>query len=168
MLGNSLTEQGNWSELFGKTVYNRGIGGDVTDHLLERLPPITQAHPRRVYLLIGINDLLFHPPGYVLENYRALLERFRAETLQTEVIVTSLLPVNNTVRRTGIDNAAVRAVNAELPALAAEFGYPFFDLHSSFVDADGKLDGRFTLDGIHLNGEGYATWVEALQRAELL
>ena len=167
LLGNSLTQQGNWSELLGRTVYNRGIGGDVTDHLLKRLTPLTQAQPRRVYLLIGINDLLFHPPDYVLRNYRRLLERFRAETPRTEVIVTSLLPVNNEVRRTGIDNVAVRAVNAELPALAAEFDYPFLELHTAFTDATGKLDARFTLDGIHLNGAGYATWVQTLRSAGL-
>lgn len=164
MLGNSLTEYGDWEEWLSlDTLYNRGIAGDVTDNLLKRLDPIVQARPKRVFLCIGINDLLFHPPEYVLQNYERILERFRQESPTTEVVVTPLLPINNEVRQTGIDPAAILAVNHGLPPLAARYHSPLLEVASKLTDADGRLDARFTLDGIHLNGPAYRIWADALR-----
>ena len=57
MLGNSITDGGEWAELLGDAhVKNRGISGDTTDGVLERLGTITRGRPAKVFLLIGIND----------------------------------------------------------------------------------------------------------------
>ena len=58
-IGNSITEGGkNWSEKFNiPNIRNRGIGGDVTDGVLERLGEIIFFKPKAVFILIGINDL---------------------------------------------------------------------------------------------------------------
>ena len=58
-LGDSLTEYGNWRELFpGLDIKNRGIAGDTTDGVLHRLDGITALSPDKIFLMIGINDLL--------------------------------------------------------------------------------------------------------------
>ena len=163
MLGNSLTEYGKWEEWLDlDTLYNRGIAGDVTDNLIKRLDSILAARPKRVFLCIGINDLLFHPPEYVLKNYRRILERFSKESPDTEVVVTPLLPVNNEVRQTGIDNEAVSAVNRGLLPLAAEYNSPLLDVASKLTDSNGQLSASYTLDGIHLNGAAYRIWANTI------
>ena len=37
-------------------------------------------------------------------------------------------------------------------------GCMYLDVRSKVAGADGQLDVRFTLDGLHLNGAGYAAW----------
>lgn len=57
-LGNSITNGGEWAELLGNPhVKNRGISGDRTDGVLDRLHVITKGKPAKIFLLIGINDL---------------------------------------------------------------------------------------------------------------
>ena len=43
-------------------IYNRGIGGDHLQDLLNRLEDCTSLHPTKVVLLIGINDV-WHQVG---------------------------------------------------------------------------------------------------------
>ena len=57
-LGNSITEQGWWSLLLKRgDVENRGIGGDNTFGMIDRLPDILKSKPRKIFLMAGINDL---------------------------------------------------------------------------------------------------------------
>jgi hypothetical protein len=57
-LGNSITEGGSWGELFGdEKVKNRGISGDFTVGVMQRMDEIVQRKPSKVFLMIGINDL---------------------------------------------------------------------------------------------------------------
>jgi len=49
-LGDSITEEGKWSELFPKeNVINRGISSDVTDDVLNRLDEITSSNPKKYF-----------------------------------------------------------------------------------------------------------------------
>ena len=70
----------------------------------------------------------------------------------------SILPVNNDLRNNGVYNADILKINAGIQQLAADRSLIYIDLHPKFVNADGKLPERFTVDGIHLNGEGYMVW----------
>jgi hypothetical protein len=58
-LGNSLTEQGgDWSRRFNTpTVKNRGIAGDFTYGVLQRINEIWYYKPTSVFIMIGINDM---------------------------------------------------------------------------------------------------------------
>ncbi|MGJ1271751.1 GDSL-type esterase/lipase family protein [Sphingobacterium multivorum] len=57
-LGNSITFWGNWTErLQNMTVKNRGIAGDNTYGVLERLDGILVHKPKLIFLMIGVNDL---------------------------------------------------------------------------------------------------------------
>jgi hypothetical protein len=67
-LGNSITDGCEWSELLAdRHVKNRGISGDVTAGVLNRIREITASKPAKVFLLIGINDLAvkFRPTRYM-------------------------------------------------------------------------------------------------------
>ena len=57
-LGNSITDGCEWAELFNnRHVKNRGISGDRSGWLLDRLDPIVGGHPKKLFLMIGVNDL---------------------------------------------------------------------------------------------------------------
>ena len=58
-LGNIITEGGDdWAKRIKiNNTYNRGISGDITDGVLERLDEIIFYKPKLVFILIGHNDL---------------------------------------------------------------------------------------------------------------
>ena len=155
VLGNSLIEQGLWGEWLGRPVRNRGIAGDHVEALLARLETVEVLEPDTLIVLIGANDLLFHPPEHVLELYESLQYRLERNFGDAKIYWLSVLPVNNTVRDTQIDNAAIETLNTVLERRLRDAPLTFVDAHSVLLDTEQRLDARYTDDGIHLNGAGY-------------
>ncbi len=164
MVGNSLTAGCEWSELLGVPVKNRGIAGDLSSGLLDRLPAITALQASRLFLMIGINDLLFVSPAEVLENYEQILLQIQRESPHTEVFILSVLPVNNKVRQTGIQVEDILVLNTGIQELADRQLGTYVNLYRRLVDAEGNLDARFTYDGIHLTGEAYLIWKNEIEQ----
>jgi lysophospholipase L1-like esterase len=46
--------------------------------------------------------------------------------------------------------------------------YTFVDLFAEFIDAEGQMDAKYAVDGLHLNPAGYAHWVELLKKGKYL
>jgi lysophospholipase L1-like esterase len=168
-LGNSITDTAEWSELFGnKHVKNRGISGDITFGVLARLGEVTASKPAKVFLLIGINDLSRNIPANVIfRNYQRIVQRIRAESPRTKIYLQSILPTNgsfpNFPRHQGRESQ-LKFLNDKLQELAAQTGQTFVDLRPTLADAAGRLDARYTNDGLHLNGAGYLRWVAFLRQ----
>ena len=168
MLGNSITNGGAWEELFQDyRVKNRGISGDNTFGVLARMDEVLSSKPAKVFILIGINDIARDtPPEVILANYRRIIQRILSDSPSTSIYVQSLFPTNNSFDRfSGHQNKddKIRAVNAGIASLAIEYGLTFIDLYPLFLDAEGKLDARYTNDGLHLIGPGYVKWAEILK-----
>lgn len=170
-LGNSITDGCEWAELFdNRHIKNRGINGDRSYWLLDRLDPIVEGHPKKLFLMIGTNDLATgSKPEEVAENVARLLDRFAAESPWTKIYVQSILPVNNVDIRTGNShlerNPEITAANALLEALCqGRKNVLYVDVHSALVDENGCLDKRYTNDGLHLMGEGYLVWKGVIEK----
>lgn len=162
-LGDSITDEGEWSDWFSAvTIRNRGISGDTTSGVLRRLPGLLKTPPQAIFLMIGINDLIVlgRSPDQVLSHYQQILTLIQQSAPQTQVYVQSVLPVSDTAFP-GI-NPKILQLNQGIAALAEALGYRYVDLHPLFV-VDGEIDGACTADGVHLNGEGYARWVDYLR-----
>ena len=163
MLGDSITE--GWpAAMLPAGFANRGIGGDkvggryygVRDRLKES---VFDLKPRKVYLLIGINNVIFWPiaPTELLDDYDKLLAEIEAGSPGTKVVVQSLLPLS---RGYASYNPMVLEVNKGLKKLAAKHGCVFLDLHARFADPKGELPADLSDDGLHLNAKGYAKWAK--------
>ncbi|MEX0600166.1 MAG: GDSL-type esterase/lipase family protein [Rhodothermales bacterium] len=167
-LGDSITEGGDWVSLTGdETVVNRGIGGDITFGVLERLDDVTRRRPSKLFLLIGINDIGKDiPEEVVADNVRQIVEEVRAESPATTVYVQSVLPVNPSVdlfpQHYDKENQVVR-LNRLLRGTVAQTDAHFVNIYPLFLDRMGRLDERFTNDGLHLNAAGYEVWVRFLE-----
>ncbi|GEP96376.1 GDSL-type esterase/lipase family protein [Chitinophaga cymbidii] len=172
-LGNSITERGEWHELLpGRKVANRGIGGDNTFGVLARLDGIIQQRPKKLFLLIGINDIgRGLPTEVILNNYRQILVKLTAGLPKTRIIVESVLPMNDSkLAYDYLKNKAgkVKALNEGIVKLAAEFRLMYLNLHELFADADGALKADYTKDGIHLLPAAYVDWVAWLKTKKQL
>ena len=102
-LGNSITHYADWNELLQlKEVRNRGISGDITFGVLERLDEVTEGKPARIFILIGINDISRDiPDSVIVENYKKMIRRIREASPKTKIYFNTLLPVNNTFTARG-------------------------------------------------------------------
>ena len=100
-LGNSITDGGEWNELLANPrVKNRGISGDRSSWMLDRLDPIVGGQPRKLFLLIGTNDLAAGTPAAeVVANVRKIVERFQSESPRTKLYVQSVFPVNDSFKK---------------------------------------------------------------------
>jgi lysophospholipase L1-like esterase len=166
-LGNSITDIGEWSEIWqNPKVKNRGISGDITFGVLARLDEVLSSKPKKLFVMIGVNDIARNiPDAMILSNYRRLIDRVQIESPRTQLIMQSVLPTNDEFKpfknHYGKDDR-IRAVNAGMQALCADLGVAYVDLYSRFLDASGKLDKQYTNDGLHLNGAGYMLWKKIL------
>jgi lysophospholipase L1-like esterase len=168
-VGDSITAQCEWAELLGTPhAVNRGISGDTTEGVLNRLAPLLQTPPRRLFLQVGINDLAYGvPPAQVAAHYRLILARARQALPGERIIVQSLLPTNPRLMAPHLPHrrillATVRSLNAEVRELCRAQGARFLDIATPLSGADGLLDPRYTHDGLHLNGAGYRRWRQTL------
>ncbi|MCR6720513.1 MAG: GDSL-type esterase/lipase family protein [Chitinophagaceae bacterium] len=166
-LGNSITDYNNWNELLQMPyAKNRGISGDITFGVLERLDEVIEGKPSKVFILIGINDISRNiPEAVILQNHKRILQRIKQGSPRTQIFLQTLLPVNNEVPgRTEFNKfAQILKVNEGLKKLAAEEKVTLIDLFSHFSNTAGKLEKRFTYDGLHLNAEGYLHWVPLIR-----
>jgi|TARA_B110000483_G_scaffold4831_1_gene5591 lysophospholipase L1-like esterase len=163
-IGNSITEGGkNWSEKFNiPNIRNRGIGGDVTDGVLERLDEIIFFKPKAVFILIGINDLFniyykkqVPSPEYVGNNILKIARTIKQNSPSTLIYVQTLLPTSKDFMKSNIE-VVNKIIAADLPNDV----FDIIDLNSFFSDDKGFLKKELTSDGTHLTEEGYALWVK--------
>ncbi|MFQ5445542.1 MAG: GDSL-type esterase/lipase family protein [Saprospiraceae bacterium] len=163
-LGNSLTAQNEWAEMFGRPdILNRGIPGDHAGGMLERLGEISRHKPSKIFLMAGINDLCFHSPEVVVGKCQNLVEAILHEMPSTRLYIQSVLPVNNDVVKTPVKNEGIIFVNDKMRAYARSKGLIFIDLYPLFLDKKGNLDAVYTLDGVHINGAAYLKWKAAIE-----
>ena len=167
LLGDSLTEGAEWGELLqNPAVVNRGILGDTTDLVLHRISDITKTKPKKIFLMVGINDLLQGKNGdYVFNNYQQILDKVKMETPDTHIIIQSILPIDNTqLKNTFINTQDIMWLNDKLQSLCIGSKIEFVNLYSLYASKDGKLGPMYTnKDGLHLNGDGYLLWGNAIK-----
>lgn len=167
-LGNSITAGTDWAELLGNPhCRNRGISGDITYGILARLDEVTEGQPAKIFLLIGINDIQHNTPdSIIISNYRKIVQTIKSASPRTKIHVQTLLPTNNTFtqfKNHYNKDEHIAAVNEEIRKIAAEEKVTCIELNKAFQDAEGKLDKKLTMDGLHLNAEGYKLWAGILK-----
>ncbi len=171
-LGNSITAGTNWSTLLNlPQAKNRGISGDITYGVLERLQEVIDRKPAKVFILIGINDISRNiPDSLILSNYKKMIERIRKGTKKTQIYFYTLLPVNASFGKFknhyGKDEH-ILFINSEIRKLNAK-NVKVIDLYPLFLDKENHLKAELTKDGLHLLPEGYKVWADFLNKEKYL
>lgn len=172
-LGNSITEGGAWHKLTGDTnILNRGIGGDITYGLLQRLDEVMRHAPSKLFILIGINDIAKDiPEAVIAHNCERIIRTILREHPGTKIYLQSILPVNPAYpgfpQHYNKAHEVVRT-NTLLREVARTTGVRFIDLYPFFCDDQQHLDRTLTSDGLHLNEKGYQRWIEVLKSFKAL
>ncbi|MBV5314717.1 MAG: hypothetical protein JZU47_15555 [Prolixibacteraceae bacterium] len=156
-LGNSITEfGGNWGIRFNSyIVKNRGISGDETQGVLQRLGEIYYSKPSKVFLLIGINDLWRNRTvQFVSQNILNIVDSITKYSPNSIIYVQTILPTTNQSLV-----SKIKQTNDILKDKQSFKNYTLIDLHPYFADINDMLKSNYTADGLHLNEQGYNLWV---------
>ncbi len=172
-LGNSITFWADWPVLLDDcNVKNRGIPGDNTFGLKERLYEAVQGKPSKVFIMIGINDLAKNTPdSVILKNYQEIIRQINKMSPQTKIYFQTLLPTNADFGKLSNHyhkDEHIRYINDRLKEMGKENDLTVIDLYPHFADQYGKLLSEYTWDGVHLTINGYLRWVEILTEGDYL
>ena len=85
MIGDSITDEGEWSELFEIKVQNRGISGDTTSGVIDRLDSLSPS-VKTAFIMIGVNDIMRGKDiDEVYKNYIQILNTFKEKGIKTYI-----------------------------------------------------------------------------------
>ena len=161
-IGNSITENGgNWGKRFNNPkIKNRGISGDVTDGVLNRLGEIYYYKPTAVFLKIGINDIFNDnlSPEYIGNNILKIVQNIKKYSPKTTIYVQTIIPTS-----TEKIVAKIQSTNIILKTNSKKYKYILIDLHTIFADKNDLMLKEYTVDGVHLNEAGYSLWVDFIK-----
>ena len=164
-LGDSITDRCEWFELFSNpNVRNRGLSGDKTSGVLDRLSEITESKPSKVFIMIGVNDLRHDVSDSTIKvNYSNIIEKIKSDSPDTKIILQSVLPVNNNIGDSKTTNRKVNSFNNYIKTLAVNLSIPYVDINTELLNSSGQLDAQYSEDGLHINGAAYLVWKSVIE-----
>lgn len=159
LVGNSLTHNFEWHEIFRDVnIINRGIGGDITKGVLQRLDEIVESKPLKIFIEIGINDIAKgFPIDTIYNNYVKIIQTIKLRSPETKVYIQSVLPTSEAWDKIIVD------FNQRIKDYGLQNSIPYIDLYSKFVSGK-KLNPKYDCgDSVHLSGEGYLLWCSLIK-----
>ena len=170
-IGDSITDLYHLDEYYSdldKATYNRGIGGDTTIGVLNRLDvSLYQIVPSNIVLMIGINDI---NSGYleddIIARYTSILDNIKSNLPSSKLFVMSILPMHDAMQGyidLNKNTEIIISINSKIKLLAEERSYQYMDLFSLVKDEDNHLIKAYSDDGIHLNDAGFRVWTDLVK-----
>lgn len=168
VLGDSLVEAAILPpSACGHALVNAGLSGATTaSDLAGWLKPALGARrPFAIIVSLGVNDVPTNSPGNAdafAGRYEALLREL--SKLTDRLSLLEIPPVEARERMTPemakAAMATIGSYRARLPELARRTGATLLPWP--------EVQAPFTIDGVHLNAEGYRAWNEAIQHGTAL
>ncbi len=147
------------------TVYNRGIGGFITDELIKVIDVcILDLEPSKLFINIGTNDLSDTriEMSTVMKNYEYILRETIKRVPDVKIYLMAYYPVNPEAATEETreclkirSNEKIAAANKEVKKLADKLGAKYIDVNAPLKDEKGRLKAEYTYEGIHIKEEGY-------------
>jgi len=153
MLGDSITQNIVWNDLLDRSdIANRGVGGNSTLDILNRLDQVYILNPQICFVMGGINDLTEH--GSVEETFTNL-EKIIEDLKQHHII--PIIQSTLFSRDTDDTNFKVFRLDQLLKEYCMKNSFEYLDLNS-ILSKDNTLIALYAKDQVHLNDKGYQLW----------
>ena len=171
-IGDSITA--NFTELKRhQHVLNKGVSGDRTTDVIERLYDIKKEDPEEVFLMIGINDLLTNNhiwftdfPISITTTYDFIVQYLIKHLNTKRIILFSILPISSfVVIKRDIEasvNEQIDEMNIYIKSLADQHNLTYIDLNQHYK-GENRMKKAYTTDGVHLTKEGYELFYKKIQ-----
>ncbi|GGH41478.1 hypothetical protein GCM10007423_37390 [Dyadobacter endophyticus] len=160
MYGNSITAQGKWVELLGRTdVMNNALPGQATYHFLQLIQShVIDLHPKVCFIKGGINDItLGVRQENIQANFKTMLEMLMQNGI-TPVVTLTVYEQNEYSSKKEVD-----ALNEFLISFCTQNKITYIDLNRYISDSTG-LRAEYAVDKKHLNTKAYQIWAKEITR----
>ena len=154
-----------------KSFVNRGIKGYKSYQILEHFSDHFFGRKlEKVFLLIGTNDLVTEKEqAEIIDNVYLTIQMLKREYPHILIHLISVLPVNEHPNYKGTvyirKNSDIQDLNQSYKSLSQQIeSVKYIDVYNCFLDQAGQLKETYTVDGLHLNIEGYIVLSKELQK----
>lgn len=157
-----------------KTIYNRGIGGYTSVEMLQELDVmIFDLEPSKIFINIGTNDLSaedYSKEGLV-KQYEEILDQIKKRLPDTTIYIMAYYPVNgeydfgNEYAKQWLKvrtNARINEANQAIEKMAHKYGAKYIDVNQNLYDENGNLKNEYSIEGVHMYGNGYRAILDQL------
>lgn len=153
-------------------IYNRGIGGFVSEELLKALDVcVLDLKPFRVFINIGTNDLS-NPQisiSELIKRYDRILTVMEEQLPGVEIYLMAYYPINYEAAAEDMKeclkirtNEKISLANAEVEKLAYRHNQKYIDINRNLKDEQGRLKAEYTIEGMHITEDGYRSVYEEI------
>lgn len=161
--GDSLTYHGDFSSVFpDKVVCNLGMRGDTIQGMIDRVEQVRLLKPKMIFLMAGINDVAIITVDEFGRLYDTLINSLLTILPDVELIVQSILPVNDSSFSVCCNNQQIALCNGIINRIAEKRNLRYVDLFSQY-SVEGLLPKTVTRDGLHLVYNGYERWYNLIK-----
>ena len=146
-------------------IYNRGVGGYRTTDLLPILDAcVFELEPRKVFINIGTNDLSDASISLeeVMDNYDRIITQIEEKLPNTSIYIMAYYPINYEAATEDMKpcllirtNEKINRANELVAQLAARHDHRFINVNAPLMDEAGRLKAEYTIEGLHINPDGY-------------
>lgn len=155
-------------------IYNRGIGGFITDELMQVLDVcVTDLSPSKVFINIGTNDLSWEsiPISQMIAHYDEILTTIEEKVPGVKIYLMAYYPVNYEAATEQMKeclkirtNEKINLANEEVKKLAARHNQSYIDVNRNLKDEQGRLKAEYTIEGMHIKEDGYRAIYDDVMR----
>ena len=125
---------------------------------------VAQTGAKKVFIMLGMNDVGNFKTNKIMENYQKVLDRIRQKNPDVQIYIQSIFHAWTGGETKLVNNTAIREFNSRLPAFAEENDCVFIDVATWLLDSTGGTSSQFTSDKyVHINTKGMQVWVQVLK-----
>lgn len=131
---------------------------------------LQQADYKKVYIMLGMNELGWVYESKYAESYGRLIDVIQQSHPDAEIYVQSIIPVSkwldsNPEQNRGYNTMAnvIRLQKALVEMVKGKEGVHYVNVAECMEDSQGYLFSDSTQDGLHLNAEYCRTWMQYLR-----
>lgn len=141
-----------------------GVTYQKTGHKVDLNQVLQQKHYRKIYMMLGMNELGYGNTEMYLKQYREVVEQIREWQPDAIIYIMANLHVSEAKNNpeTEFNNININDKNAASALLANGKDIFYLDCNPLFTDKDGFLNADLTFDGVHLYAQHYDVWRQFL------
>lgn len=162
--GHSQIEMSDFRKYFPNVkIVTSGYPGDNVSGMRMRVAQIEALKPSKVFLMCGVNSLGMKDEDFKYQ-YNALVEEIEEASPNSKLYIFNILPECNGPLGSTSNNKKIVYRNKFIEEYTQRKNIVLIDLYSLYADKNGVLFEDVTIDGVHLNPQGYDRWADAIKQ----
>ena len=120
---------------------------------------------KRVYIMLGVNELGWSYPQVFKSKYKELIKEIRKIKPDAQIYVQSIIPVTKSRDKSDkyFNNTRIEQYNKLVKEVALEENVEYLDVQSALTNSEGYLPEETSPDGIHIGKSYCEKWLEYLK-----